>query len=297
MSGLLLLTLLFLLRSPPVEAASNFHLRNHTGALFLYAFDNGQVPTSPPAYVPDRLNLNLMGNLTTSTTGAVSWSTLRQGMSIQSAFGGVRAESQASSAGLLDRISSDFTIELFLLSPGNPLAQSLLIAGFGDWPPGTPYAPCDASNTLTEGGWRLASVFGSSLQFEVVISIDGIPTCRTLTIANTANVIRHLVIRANVQEGVGVVSMVSHSNSVAASNANYRFEVANWTRHAAPLTIASPHPSAGWAGTVYMIGMFDRYLSDAEIAANLNYGPPNSVPACAASALTVLEDGSLSMYP
>lgn len=281
------------LRSPSALGASNFHLRNHTGALFLYAFDNGQVPTSPPSFVPDRLGLNLMGNLTTSTTGAVAWSADRQGILVPSRFGGVRGESDLTSSELLASLSSEVSIELFFANPENPLSQNLLIAGFGNWPPGSPYAECDASNPGSHGGWRLSLRVGTNLEFEAIVLRDGVPTCWSLTLSITANALRHFVFRVK----SGVFSLISHSGSATTILNDISFSGATWLRSPAPLTLASPHATTGWIGGIYMIAMYDRFLSTDEIQDNYAFGPPNSLPTCAASALAVLEDGTSTLFP
>lgn len=284
--------LLPLLRSPSALGASNFHLRNHTGALFLYAFDNGQVPTSPPSYVPDRLGLNLMGNLTTSTSGAVTWSAIQQGMSIPIATGNARAVSQSSSASTVSRLSTEFTLEFFISNPFNPRSQSLLIAGFGSWVPGEPFSPCDSSSP-TEGGWRLSSSLGAGIDFEGVLEINGVPTCQSISVAIETDTPRHLVVRAR----HGTLSIVTHINSFSATDPSVRFSSSLWARNPAPLTIASPHPTSGWIGSMYLAAMYDRYLSNAEIATNRDLGPPNSLPTCATTTLTALEDGTSTLFP
>lgn len=74
------------------------------------------------------------------------------------------------------------------------------------------------------------------------------------------------------------------------------FSPSLWARHAAPLTIANPHATTGWTGTMYMVAMYDRYLSDAEIAANQDFGPPNSLPTTLPS-LSIPEDSTTTLYP
>lgn len=45
-----------------------------------------------------------------------------------------------------------------------------------------------------------------------------------------------------------------------------------------------------------MIAMFDRYLSDGEVAVNRNFGPPNSLP-ITLSTLALPEDETSVLYP
>jgi hypothetical protein len=284
------LLLLGLLAPLGALAVSRFHERNHTGLLFLYAFDEGQVPTSPPTQVRDVSGRNLMGNLTTSTTGAVSWSADRQGVSVPSIGGGARATSQLTSSSLFPLLSTEFSIELFLSNPENPLSQNLLIAGFGDWPPGAPFAPCDATNTVSEGGWRVSSDHVGVIDVDVVLLSGGVPRCVSASLAISRDELRHFVVRVR----SGVLSVVSHGGFATIAGPNPMFSPSLWARHPAPLTIASPHATTGWTGTVYMVAMYDRYLSDEEIAANRVLGPPNSVP-YGAGAVEVDEDVSVAL--
>lgn len=288
----LLVLLTLLLRSPHALGASNFHLRNHTGLLFLYAFDEAQTLSSSPTYVRDRTGRGLMGNLTTSQA-TVSWSQERQGMRIPSISGGVRAESERSSASLLSLLSSDFTIEMFFSSPNNVGSTNLLIAGFGNWPPGAPFAPCDTNNTVMEGGWRIYSSLGPNLVFDGIFSVDGVPTCRSLSTAITLNTLRHLIVR--VRDGSLAFSV--HGSTQVDPSSDLSFNSALWARHTAPLTLANPHPTTGWTGSVYMIAMYDRFLSGTEIAANRDIGPPNSVPVIASPTLSIPEDETTTLYP
>jgi hypothetical protein len=268
-----LLALLLLVGPLGALAASRFHERNHTGLLFLYTFGEGQVPTSPPSEVHDVSGRHLMGNLTASTTGTILWSAARQGVSVPSINGGTRAVSQKTSVNLIPRLTSEFSFEFFLSNPNSPLSQNILIAGFGDWPPGAPFARCDVTNTVSEGGWRMFTSLGGGIEVEAVLLMDGTPTCVLNSFALPTNTLRHVVIRV----GNGRFSMVSHDSSATIVE-GIEFSPALWARHAAPLTIASPHPGLGWTGTMYMMAMYDRFLSSAEIAANRNFGPPNSVP-------------------
>jgi hypothetical protein len=290
MRGLLLVLLVAPLGA---LAASRFHERNHTGLLFLYDFTEGQVPTSPPTQARDFSGRFLMGNLTTSTTGAVSWNATRQGMTVPSIGGGVRAVSQMTSAGILQFLSTEFTIEFFIARPIFPLSQSWLIAGFGDWPPGEPFAECDAGNVVSEGGWRLNQRQGHAIEFEAVFAYNGVPICVSNTIGLQENSLEHLIVRAR----DGTTSMVSKEGSSTITLDGQVFSPALWSRHAAPLVIASPHVSNAWTGTLYMIAMYDRYLSNAEIAANRVFGPPNSVPHAATAALALNEDLSTTLFP
>lgn len=232
-----------------------------------------------------------MGNLTTSPT-TVSWSASQQGMRISSPFGGVRAQSLLLSSQLLSHLGSDFTLEFFFNSPGNEQSQFLLIAGFGTWASGAPYMPCDATNVTAEGGWRLYSGLASSIVFDGVVFVNGVPTCRSLRLSIVVNSLRHLVVRCR----NGFLSMVSHGSSTSNSDPSIQFSSDLWDRHPSPLVIANPHPSAGWTGTLYMIAMYDRFMPNTEIASNFEIGPPNSLP-ITLDAFAVLEDGTATLYP
>lgn len=48
---------------------------------------------------------------------------------------------------------------------------------------------------------------------------------------------------------------------------------------------------------MYMVAMYDRYLSTTEIADNRVFGPPNSVPYGNVTALTVEEDARTTLFP
>jgi hypothetical protein len=267
-------------------AASRFHERNHTGLLFLYDFTEGQVPTSPPSEVRDVSGRYLMGNLTASTTGAVAWSASRQGMSIPNIGGGARATSQLTTAALLPLLTDEFSIEFFLSSPVNPLSQNLLIAGFGDWGAGTPFPVCDATNTATEGGWRMSADQGSLIDVDVVMSVGGTPTCVSVSIGISTNTLVHIVVRAR----AGELSIFSHGSDTIVSTPNPTLSPTLWTRRYTPLVLSSPHVTNGWTGSLYMLAMYDRFLADDEIEENRSLGPPNSVPWASATALAASED-------
>mgnify|MGYP001594127019 CR=1 FL=1 len=289
-----LLVLILMLAAPPsVLGVSRFHERNHTGLLFLYGFDDGQLTTTAPTHVRDLSGRYLMGNLTTSTTGAVTWSAARQGMTIPSIAGGSRATSQLTSAGVLPLLTNEFSLEFFFSSPLNPVSQNLLIAGFGDWPPGTPFPSCDAANMVSEGGWRLFSSLGTNIQFFGVLSIDGTPTCVNAAVSIAANTLRHLVVRVQPD----YISMVSHGSVDISTIPGLVFAPSLWARHSAPLTIATPHVSNGWTGVIYMVALYNRYLSTTEIAANRVLGPPNSLPFANVTALVAAQRPGTVVYP
>jgi hypothetical protein len=275
---------------PGALAASRFHERNHSGLLFLYTFDDGQVPTSPPSEVRDASGRYLMGNLTTSTTGAVSWSTTRQGMTIPNVGGGTRVRSQLTSANVLSSLSDKFTIEIFLSNPRNPRSEALLVAGFVDWAPGSRFVRCEASDPIGNGGWMISSGIGGVLDFEFVMVVGGVPTCHYGEIALPTDTLRHLVIRAY----DGIFDITSHGSYADRSVGSPIFSPQTWARLYTPLAIATPHASNGWPGTIYMIAMYDRALSDEEIAANRGFGPPNSFP-YGGGALEVDEDVGVTL--
>jgi hypothetical protein len=267
-------------------AVNRFHERNHTGLLFLYAFDEGQHSVSPPSEVRDVSGRYLMGNLTTSTSGTVTWAADRQGMRIPNPSGGVRALTQLSSAALLPFLTDEFSLEFFISSPNNPLSSDLHIAGFGDLTPGAPFAGCDASSDSTvEGGWRLSSFLGTAIDFTSVLVINDAPECESVSIAVVANNLHHIVVRAR----NGRLAIVSHGNQFTVTATNPTFLPEVWGRNPSRLVLASPHPTTGWTGTIYMVAMYNRYLSNEEVAANRVLGPPNSVP-YGAGAVEVDED-------
>jgi hypothetical protein len=272
-----LLGLLLLVAPLGALAASRFHERNHSGLLFLYAFDEGQQSASPPSHVRDVSGQNLMGDLTVSTTGAVTWSATRQGMTVPSGSGGPRAVSQSTSAGVLSRLTDTFSLEFFLTSSNSPsVREHHSIAGFGNWSAGSDVGFCDSASSTTEGGWRLASV-SNVIAFYAVFEVDGAPSCLFLSVTNNPPVrdtLRHVVVRAY----EGVFSMIVHTVLTLTGSGNVAFSPALWARNFAPLTIASPNATTGWTGSLRMIAMYDRYLSEDEVALNRVLGPPNSFP-------------------
>lgn len=289
MFWLLVCALTLLLRSPTGEAASNFHLRNHTGLLFLYGFTEGQATATIPSHVEDITGRYLLGNLTTSTVGAVSWSSERQGMQVPSRFGGVRAESELDSDLVLSELSSEFTLELFLQSPNNPLDEPILIGGFGDWTPGAAFVSCDAST----GGWQIHSTLGANVVFSGVFAVSGVPTCLSLSVSITTNTLRHFLVRVR----DGLISVVCHGSTANLPDSNVVFDPSLWARHPAPLAFASPHASSGWTGFVYMAAMYDRYFSNAEVASSRDAGPPNSKPFTSVTSVEAPEDSAVELYP
>lgn len=285
---LFLLALLSTLRSPFASGASNFHKRDQSGLLLLYDFREGQQFEEPPPYIRDSTGRNLLGNLTTSTSGAVDWSASQQGMSVPSPSGGTRAESQLPVAPLLAEVASNFSIEFFFRSPTNPRSQSLLIAGFGDWLPGIPFPEC----STTEGGWHISSDLGPGITFNGVMQIGGSPQCQSVSISIEPDSLCHFVVRMR----PGSISLVSHLNSFSVTDPSVQFSTSNWLQKPSKFAIATPHTSSGWTGTMYMVAMYNRYLSNAEIAANRILGPPNSLPVTTPS-LSIPEDETTTLYP
>lgn len=291
---LVLLALLSLFDPPGARAGNRFHERNHTGLLFLYGFDEGQRTSSIPTQARDYSNKYLMGNLTTSTTGSILWNSTRQGFRVPSISGSTRAVSQLSSEAVLPLLRSEFSIEFFISTPQNPVSQSLLIAGFGDWPPGAPFAGCDASDTLTDGGWRLYSTLGNVIRFSATIHFNGGPYCsENIAIPVTLNTLTHLVARGR----DGVIDMRSMTATSYFNPSGTTFNPSYWARHHAPLTLASPHATNGWTGSIFMISMYDRYLSNTEVEAKRLSGPPNSLAVTLTSSIPITEDTTTTLYP
>lgn len=281
--------LLSLLRSPLVSGASNFHLRNHTGLLFLYGFGEGQLSTTAPSETRDLSGLNLLGNLTTSTSGDVTWSALRQGITIPGSSGGVRGVSQLPSGNVIDRLQTEYSIEFIISSPLNPLSQSLLIGGFGNWQPGEPFLRC--STNPSEGGWRISSFLGAVIEVEQVVMIADVPTCISTAFSIEVGIPRHVVVRVR----HGVISVVSHNRHAESFNDDLRFAPSLWS-DGAFFSIASPHFSNGWTGSIFLAAMYNRFLSDSEIGANEISGLPNSLPTTL-SAISISEDTIAVLYP
>ena len=303
MRRLQLLTLFCLLVPAQVLGVSRFNERNHTGLLLLYGFDDGQLSsTSHPPQARDFSGRYLMGNLTTSAT-AVSWNATRQGMQVPQAGGGDRAFSPLTSANITPLLQNEFTLEFFISSGPLPTlpAQNLLIAGFGDWPSGSAFPTCDVSNTVSEGGWRLYSVYGDgtrvSIRFTAVVLRFGVPTCALLLFQILPNNLVHIVVRAkNGEMDMTSYAVLGGQNSYSFLDET-TFDPSLWARHHAPLYVATPHSSGAWTGTVYMIAMFDRYISDVEITNNDVFGPPNSHAYGTVSALATPESEPITLYP
>lgn len=276
-----------------VRAGNRFHERNHSGLLALYGFDDGQLATNLlPTTARDYTGLGYLGNLTTSTS-TITWQADRAGFAIPSRHGGFRAVSQQSTLGLLQHIQSEFTIEFFLKSPSNP-GSSVLVAGFGEWAPGAAFPVCDPSETATaEGGWRLYSAPGNVMNFQVLMSVNGVPDCFEAGFVNVPDTLRHCVIRSRNNE----LSVVSHGAIGAVEDPSVSFNRELWMRHETHLTYAVPQPSNGWKGTMYMTAIYDRYLTSTEIEAKQNLGPPNSLPVASVSSLPVDEDVTEILYP
>jgi hypothetical protein len=266
-------------------AASRFHERNHSGLLFLYTFDEGQRSASPPSEIRDVSDLNLMGNLTTSTNGAVSWDVAQQGMRIPSIAGGARAVGQRDISAILPLMSSEFTIEIWLRTPINPNSVNQFVVGFGGRPETTPYYEC-----VLDGGWQLITGLGSTLHFITHILVDGVPTCQHLTVSVSTNVPQLITLR--MRDGL-LMMLRNYAGASGGAYDGYSFSPPLW-QYTTPLNIATPTSSNGWTGTIYMIAMYDRFLSNAEVNAHWQYGPPNSFP-YGAGAVEVDEDVSVPL--
>ena len=120
--------------------------------------------------------------------------------------------------------------------------------------------------------------------------VGGAPVCTGVSLSISTNQLQHFVIRGR----PGLVSLVTHGS--IASGDGVDFVPSLWGRHPSPLTLAPPHPKTAWTGTLYMIAMYDRFLSNGEISAKLAAGPPNSLPATISS-LSILEDATTTLYP
>lgn len=277
-----------------VRAGNRFHERNRTGLLVLYGFDDGQrSETLHSTTARDYTGRGLLGDLTLSTT-SIAWNASRAGFSIPSSSGGPRANSQLTSANLLAQLLNEFSIEFFFSSPSNP-GSSILISGFGDWSPGSPFPSCDSEPSTVEGGWRMFSSAGSGIRFQVVMSAEGTPSCFEVSFVTGSNVLRHCALRAR----NGELSVNFHGALDSVLNPGLSFNPAHWLRHPSHLTFAVPQPTEAWKGSMYMFAMHDRYLSDAEISSNRAYGPPNSLPVASAADVPIAttEDVTKSLYP
>jgi len=271
-----------------VLSASRFHERNHMGLLFLYDFTEGQLAPPLPTEAQDATGRNLLGPMSLSTTNVLAWSPTQQGVSVTRTTGGERAVSQKNSSALLAQLTDEFTIELWFLSPYNLKSESLFIAGMGDWSAGSRFPVCDPSDTELEGGWRVYSTLGGIIHFSGVILRNAVPTCRDLSVSIYTDTLQHLVVRGQ----PGSLSMRSESNI---HSTDWHFDPLLWARHAAPLLLMTPHSANAWTGSLHMIAMYNRYLSDAEITAHRNLGPPNSLPVAAVAAATTNQDEAVAL--
>lgn len=289
-----LVAVLVLLWVPTLVLAGNrFHERNHTGLLVLYGFDDGQRSSNlHPTSARDFTGRDILGNLTMSTS-AVAWSSERAGFSIPQPGGGERAVSQKSTSDLLARLSTEFSMEIFLMSPRNLGTGNLLIAGFGDWPANSPFPPCESGPSSSEGGLRTYSSPGNGIHTQIVMLDGESPACFELSFTNTPNALRHMVIRAR----EGETSVATHGGVSQVVDGQIAFLPSLWARHVAPLTIAVPPPSSGWQGSVYLIAIFDRYLTNDNVATNQALGPPNSLPVTLTPSIPLTEDLAASLYP
>jgi hypothetical protein len=118
------------------------------------------------------------------------------------------------------------------------------------------------------------SYLGGVINFGATLMVDDVPACVTTSLAITPNTLRHFVARFH----SGELSVVSHGNDAFNGANDPTFSASLWANHSAPLTLANPHEATGWTGTIYMVAMYNRYLSNGEIAANRGFGPPNSFP-------------------
>ena len=290
---LALLLLLLSLFDPQWGWAGNrFHERNHTGLLVLYGFDDGQRSIDlHPTTARDYTGLGLLGNLTTSTS-AIAWNADRAGFTMPfGEGGGSRAVSQRTVAALTQHLNDEVSIEFFISNPTN-LGGNVVIAGFGDWPPGSPFPTCDSRASTVEGGWRMYSALGNSIRIQVLLTVDGVVGCFEVSFVATNNVLRHCVIRVR----NGEVSFVSHNGIDIVTDSGIALDPALWKGH---LTFAVPQPTEGWMGSIFMTAIYNRYFSTAEVAQNRNYGPPNSLPvaSAASSPLATTEDVTTTLYP
>lgn len=229
-----------------------------------------------------------MGNLTTSTT-TISWSQSRAGFSVPSASGSTRAVSQQSVDALAQHLSDEVSIEFFISNPTNPGGE-VIIAGFGNWAPGTAFPRCDNEESTVEGGWRMYSALGNSVRIQVLLTVNGVPGCFEESFVAMNNVLRHCVLRVR----SGEVSLVSHGGIDVTNAPGIELDATLWKRH---LTFATPQPNEGWLGSVFMFAVFDRYMSTEEVAANREFGPPNSLAVATTSSLAVTEDVAVSLFP
>lgn len=288
----LLLVLLVLFDPPWAWAGSRFHERNHTGLLALYGFDDGQrSETLQPTTARDYTGRGLLGELDTSPT-TLTWTANRIGFTSQSASGGVRAVSQKNTTRLLGLLGSEFSIELFFSSP-TTLGGPVLIAGFGDWPAGASFPACESTAPTVDGGWKMFATLGNGVNFQTAIAADGVPTCYEFSHGFTPGVLRHTVFRGR-QGQVGVASQGSYDD---AQDPTVSFDVSLWARHYAPLSLIVPQRSEAWQGAIFMIAVYDRFLSDAEVSEKQVQGPPNSLSVTSCTALGISEDVTTILYP
>lgn len=125
------------------------------------------------------------------------------------------------------------------------------------------------------------------------MALNGVPTCQSVQLIVTSNVPVHLLVRAK----DGVIEMLSSTGIAERALTGLAVNSSLWARHYAPLTVASPHATNSWTGTVYMTAIFDRYISTVEFATNRELGPPNSLPVASVSVLGITEDLTSTLYP
>lgn len=284
---------ILVIQASGVVGGSRFHERVRSGLLTLYGLDDGQRSENQrPLFARDYTGLGLLGNLTIPPSASTEWYADRTGFRIPYSFGGVRAVSEKTTSELLTHLTDEFTIELIIQSPTNP-GGNKRIAGFGNWPPGTPFSICDApldgSSPRGGGGWQLFSAPGNSVRFHVITSLSGNPSCVELGIVIPTGIPWHVSVRA--QRGGALEMYTRHAIDVTSDAV---FNSAFWELQ--PLTFAPSQPDGGWVGTVNLFAMYNRYLNDTELDLNDSAGLPNALPVTATSALAVTEDVSLVVY-
>jgi len=280
---------------PGALGVSRFHERNNTGLLWAFDMTAGQLSDSPPAFVPDFTGRGLLGNLTTATNGAIQWDPARQGFSVSGVAGGDRAVSQLTSAAVLPHLQDEFSIELFLSTPPYPLGDPVPIAGFGMGTSGLSCTNAAETKTVSPGGWQVTASVDGGLVFTVILERVGVPYCHGVgLVVDPDTPWHHLVVGIrNAPPGTpGIIDIRSHLASTAVFPSGISLNSSHWDAPAGSLVVGEPRTPRTWTGSLYWIAMYNRYLSDTEVATKRLQGPPNSFP-YGVGGVTATEDAPL----
>lgn len=265
---LLIVALLQLTR----RAAGVFTSRVTNGLMFQYTFEEGQTDDTA-AKTSDTLNLNFLGDIRLNRA-VCSWLPDRPGLLLPGTTTQQVGRSEYSQAALLNSIKATraWTMETWLQP--NDIRQASTIFGIGGWNETAPMpkAECfadpvsfDMYQSGADIGARQAQGTASSRACSSQQDFIESPSLFHLIVTYTANGTAYLYLNG------------AFNNVYSRVRTWYPYWDAAHRLYLSP-NIDEIETKTTWQGSIFLISMYNRILSDTEISTNYAAGLPNAKP-------------------